>query len=166
MCATWLRVLQGSVLAGLMFAATMSVAVLVPVAADTINVPALQLDQSHTGEYGAADMEGDVVALTLHVDVYNANTMESEKENNERVRSVEPSAEGTVEFTLLPDWNLVSVPLFLENMSRAEVFPGAVAAYTWNADARRYDAVGALDEVEPWRAYWVTATAACRLDVQ
>jgi hypothetical protein len=53
----------------------------------------------------------------------------------------------------------VSVPLFLENMSRAEVFPGAVAAYTWNADARRYDALGALDEVEPWRAYWVAANA-------
>jgi serine protease len=61
-----------------------------------------------------------------------------------------PTEDFTV--TLQPGWNMVSVPLFLSDMSASQVFPGAVAVYTWDPVGKSYTTP---DEVEPERAYWV-----------
>jgi hypothetical protein len=68
---------------------------------------------------------------------------------------VEAPEQDTVEYTLQVGWNMVSVPLFLENPARSAVFPGAVAVYTWDPGRKSYEMP---DTIEPWRSYWVAVT--------
>jgi DNA-binding beta-propeller fold protein YncE len=63
----------------------------------------------------------------------------------------------TVTITLKTGWNMVSVPVTLdpENNSPADVFPGAVAVYTWNAGNKSYEVPLTI---EPECGYWVAVT--------
>jgi len=63
--------------------------------------------------------------------------------------------------TLQPGWNMVSVPLWLPDMSVSQVFPGAVAVYTWNPVSKSYTTP---DDVTPEQAYWVAVTSLTNLD--
>lgn len=72
----------------------------------------------------------------------------------EAMTAVEPA---TVDFaiTLQQGWNMVSVPLLMQDMSTSQVFPGAVAVYTWNPTSKSYAAPA---HIEPEKAYWVAVT--------
>jgi len=54
---------------------------------------------------------------------------------------------------LKPGWNLVSVPLAMEDDSVRAVFPGADIVYGWNSVTNSYYIA---TEIEPHHAYWVT----------
>ena len=62
-----------------------------------------------------------------------------------------------INIALKAGWNMVSVPLTLdpESDSPADVFPGAVAVYTWNAVGKSYEVP---DTIMPECGYWVAVT--------
>jgi len=74
--------------------------------------------------------------------------------DDEAMTAVEPE---TVDFgiTLQSGWNMVSVPLVMQDMLTSQVFPGAVAVYTWNPSTKSYEAPA---YIEPEKAYWVAVT--------
>jgi len=69
----------------------------------------------------------------------------------------------TVSFSLdlRPGWNMVSVPLYLPDMSIGSVFSGAVAVYAWDQSAKAYVVPQKLD---PCCGYWVAVPAVTRMN--
>jgi subtilisin family serine protease len=57
--------------------------------------------------------------------------------------------------TLQPGWNMVSVPLLMQDMATSQVFPGAVAVYTWDSAGKSY---AVPSHVTREHGYWVAMT--------
>jgi len=65
----------------------------------------------------------------------------------------EGDALNSLSIALHAGWNMVSVPLDLLGFDApSRVFPGTVAAYTWDAGARQYSSTETID---PGNGYWI-----------
>ena len=67
----------------------------------------------------------------------------------------ELSPQQRVELSLKAGWNMVSVPVVADDLSRDAVFPGVAAVYTWNPVTKSYSVP---TTIEPEKGYWVAAT--------
>lgn len=121
-------------------------------------VPGLGPGQSHSFSQ-AFTLLGDSDEFSLVADVNEEVTWEI-ADNNTAFISVSTPEEETLSLTLTPGWNLVSVPLLLENTSPEAVFPGVEAVYEWNPSGMSYSPPTAID---PTRSYWVAVAEATTL---
>ena len=62
----------------------------------------------------------------------------------------------SVDLDLTTGWNMVSVPVVADDMSKDAVFPGVAAVYTWNPVTKSYSVP---TTIEPEKGYWVAVTA-------
>jgi len=120
-------------------------------------VPELGPGQSHAFPLESYTLSGNFDEFSLVADVNGEVTWEI-ADNNTAAISVSTPQEEALSLTLTPGWNMVSVPLLLENTSPDAVFPaaeGVVAVYEWDPDDTCYVPP---DSIAPTRAYWVAVT--------
>ena len=89
------------------------------------------------------------VAVSADGTVYVADT------NNCRIQAFGEQTTVDIDLDLKTGWNMVSVPLVADDMSRDAVFPGVAAVYTWNPVTKSYTVPTVI---EPDKGYWVAAT--------
>ena len=124
----------------------------------TEGIPELGPGESHTFVLESVTLSesgSDVLVLTADV---NEEVRWDTRDNNTTELTVTTPEEETLNLSLSPGWNMVSVPLLLENTSPDAVFPaaeGVVAVYEWNPDGTCYVPP---DSIDPTRAYWVAVT--------
>jgi len=121
----------------------------------TEEVPELGPGASYSFTQGSVTLSDDSDSLVLTVNPNDAVYPESDESNNEASLTVATPAPATVELSLAAGWNMVSVPLVLDDARTATVFPNVQAVYTWNSDRKTYESPALI---EHWRSYWVFVT--------
>ena len=120
-------------------------------------VPELGPGESHSFTYGPVTLSEGTDTLLLKVDANNDVDWEADETNNEASVSVTTPVQASVELSLSTGWNMVSVPLVLDDSRTTTVFADVQAIYTWNSDRKTYESP---ELIEHWRAYWVFVTQA------
>ncbi|MCK5584986.1 hypothetical protein KAJ02_02835, partial [Candidatus Bipolaricaulota bacterium] len=115
-------------------------------------VPALGPAESFSAQFGPITLSDDADDLSLVVDTNNEVSPEGSEVNNHVSQTVDQPVSTQVQFTLHPGWNMVSVPLLLDDDATGSIFPNAEAIYTWNPVAKSYVMPATI---EPGLAYWV-----------
>ncbi len=96
-----------------------------------------------------------VLVFSLTGVIYGGGTVAAGEETSLSPPAVRPLETVEIQLLLEAGWNMVSVPLVLEDNSSSAVFPGVAAIFAWNATSRCYYAP---TEIEPDKGYWVAAT--------
>ena len=122
------------------------------VEAASYDVPALLSGESFQTTFGPVTLSGDQDDLLVAVDTQDDVAPEGSESNNDLSRSLESPTTTQHALVLQPGWNMVSVPLILDEPSIATVFDGAEAVYTWDPTSKSYVIP---DQIEPNIAYWV-----------
>ncbi len=118
-------------------------------------VPSLGPGESFSAQFGSVTLSDDSDNLSLEVDTNDEVSPEGNEDNNELSQTVEAPEVAQVQLTLHQGWNMVSVPLLLEDDAASFVFACAHAVYTWDPVVKSYVAP---QTIEPGVAYWVAAT--------
>ena len=125
-------------------------------------VPELGPGESHAFTYDTALTE-DSDTLVLTVDSDDDVYWESSEVNNNSFAVVALPRTVSLQVSLAPGWNMVSVPLLLENASIGAVFPTAAAVYTWDPDKKTYISP---DAIEPDTAYWIAVSEPSTVSIE
>ena len=128
----------------------------------TIDVPALAAGEAYSTTHGPVTLSGDEDELSIVVDTENDISPEGSEDNNQRTQVIGSPASAQVQLLLEPGWNMVSIPLRLDDSATSTVFPGAEAVYTWDPATKSYFMP---DEIEPRVAYWVAMSSPASIDL-
>ena len=129
----------------------------------TESVPELGPGESHSFTYGPRSLSGGADTLSLTVDVDDDVYWEANEDNNQASVGVETPRPSSIDLSLSAGWNMVSVPLILDDASVAAVFPGAAAVYTWRPEMKSYVTP---ESIEPDTGYWVAVTGATNYHIE
>ena len=126
-------------------------------------VPALGPHESYDSTYGPVILTDGSDELALYVDANDYVDWEANESNNEAHLTVAAGAHVTLELSLLPGWNMVSVPVIADDPAVSSVFAGTAAVYAWDPEGKSYFIPST---VEADRSYWVAVTQPMQLSIE
>lgn len=126
------------------------------------NVPELAPGEAYITQHGPVTLTDDADDLHLVVDTEDDVSPEGNEDNNGLAQTVAAAEDAQIQLVLQEGWNMVSIPLRLDDSATSSIFPGAEAVYTWNPATKSYFMP---DEIEPRVAYWVAMSSQTSIDL-